>query len=232
MLIRDDMTGLGIELNKAISAKLVQEGIAAFRANKKYVDYATDWYVQTTDKEVIITMSATDGFLSGCAHNNFSENKYRIFGWLECFFAMKNINPRDVKFNHYCGFSPFNRDQDYTHIGTGTTAQFYQTVERFGAWSNEQGRDVKPYIEIQNWHGTTKLNKFIALAEEYANIVDPAEYIRYVNEDKNRHLFTNEIGSVFRHLNQEQREELVCMAVLTYGPLNSKTWFEATKEAA
>lgn len=229
-MIRDDMTGLGIELNNAVTAELIMDGIAAFSRNKKYVDYSEGWYVQTTDKEVIIAMSATDGFLSGCAHNDFSENKYRIFGWLECWFAMKNVPPKLAKFHHYCSLSPFNRDREYTHLGTGRIGQFFQTVDRFGAWSTEQHREIKPRIEIQNWHGDTKLNKFYALAEERAGIVDPVEYIRYVNEDKNRHLYTGEINRVFRHLPQEQREELVFMAVLKYGPLNTTTWNDATMD--
>lgn len=232
MMYRDDMTGLGIELNNSVTAELVMNGIEAFRRNKKYIDHATDWYVQTTDKEVLIAMSATDGFLSGCAHNNFSENKYRIFGWLECWFAMKNVRPKDAKFNHYTNFSPFNRDKEYLHLGTGRVGEFFQTVERFGAWSNEQHRDIKPYIEIQNWHGNIKLNKFYALAEEYARIVDPNEYIRYVNEDKNRHLYELELNRMFGHMDQQDVEELLLMAVLKYGPLNTKSWYQAVKEAA
>jgi hypothetical protein len=229
MMIRDDMTGLGIKLNQVVTTELVMAGIEAFRRNKKYVDYASDWYIQTTDKEVIIAMSATDGFLSGCANNNFSENKYRIFGWLECWFAMKNINPRDVEFNHYAGFSPFNRDRDYKHLGTGRVGQFFQTVESFGNW---QSKTLKPMIEIQNWHGDTKLNKFYAAAEEYSDIVDITEYVHYVNEDLNRHLYTGELNHVFNRLPREQVEQVLVMAVLKYGPVNTKTWFQANKETA
>jgi hypothetical protein len=232
MWIKDDMTALGIELKGPVSAELVMEGLAAFKANQRYIDYTDGWYIQTTDKEVIIAMTATDGFLSGNAHNNFSENKFRIFGWFECFFAMKAIKSKEVKFNHYCGFSPFNRDRDYVHYTTGVKAQFFQTVERFGAWHDGHHKDIKPYIEIQNWHGETKLNKFIARAEEYANIVDPNEYIRYINEDRNRHLYTGELKSVFRHMDIAEIEQLMVLAVLKYGPMNTKTWFEACKEAA
>lgn len=223
------MTALGIKLNQAVTAELVMEGIAAFKQNKKYIDYSSDWYIQTTDKEVVIAMSATDGFLSGCAHNNFSENKYRIFGWLECFFAIKGVKARDAEFNHYAGFSPFNRDKDYTHYGTGRVGQFFQTVESFGNW---QGKTLKPMIEIQNWHGDSKLNKFYAPAEEYSDIVDITEYVRYVNEDLNRHLYTGELNRVFNRLPREQVEEVLLIAVLKYGPVNTKTWYDATKEAA
>lgn len=231
MWIKDDMTGLGIELKGPVTEQLVMDGLDAFKANQRYVDYTDGWYIQTTDKEIIIAMTATDGFLSGSANNNFSENKFRIFGWFECWFALKGINARETKFNHYCNFSPFNRDKEYLHYKSGVSAQFFQTVERFGRWSINQN-DLKPYIEIQNWHGETKLNKFYASAEEYADIVDPNEYIRYVNEDLNRHLYTGELKSVFRHLDPVVIDELLMMAVLKYGPVNTKTWFQVCKEAA
>lgn len=231
MLIRDKMTSLGIELNQSITAELVAQGIEAFRKNKKYIDYASDWYVRTTDKEVIIAMSATDGFLSGSANNDFSENKFRIHGWLECFFATKGISPRDVKFNHYCGFGAWNRDKEYTHIGTGRVGKFFQTVERFGAWSTGQQNDIKPYVEIQNWHGDERLNKFYDLAEKHTDIIDPHEYIRYVNEDKNRHLFKGEIQNLFHRLGQDQYEQLEVWAVLKYGPVNTTTWFQAKQDS-
>ena len=230
MLIkRDDITGLGIELNHHVTVDVIDQGIQAFRRNTKYIDWTTGWYTQTTPTEMIVAMSACDGFLSGCGLKDYSENKYRLFGWLECWFATQGIAPRDVKFNHYCELGVWRRDREYRHLATGVTAQFHQTVTQMGAWSSEQHADVRPWIQIQNWHGDTKLNQFIALAQEYACLLDPYEYVRYVNEQRNRHLFSGEINSVFRHLGRDQCEQLEVWAILKHGPVSATTWHQAQK---
>lgn len=210
---------IAIALNKDVTIDLVREAIDKLKQMEGYEDFS-DCYAKVDDTRFTIFMPHNKGFLSGCAHNDYSQWQFRFEGWFYCYFAMKRISKANIKLS--IGYGSLLRMGEVINLKTNIVGTVTQTA-------NIDRRYMKPevgtVVNVNTWFDGKSIDESIAntaLQPQLAKLIDGHEYANYRKE-----LLTGELESLYGY---EEGQKMLAWALLNGCTLSDAVYVRVVDE--